>query len=223
MLSQENLAPVLQERSIFMLWEVRRTMSKWVRLHNGVVAEIIPDDATPPSTWYGASFAAQCVEAPENVTVGWVYNPKDGTLAPYAPDIALLRKSKLEELSAACHKAITDGWDVILSDGEIEHFSLEETDQINLTLAVNEVQKGENRYPYHADGKLCRLYSAEDILAIATGAATHKLFHTTYCNHALMWIRRAETVEELRTIVYGAALPEDLALNMEMLLNAAGE
>lgn len=65
------------------------------------------------------------------------------------------------------------------------------------------------------------MYPAEDIIAISNAATAHKLYHTTYCNHMMAWARRAETVEELEGIVYGAELPEDLVANMnEILTNA---
>ena len=36
------------------------------------------------------------------------------------------------------------------------------------------------------------------------------------------WVRRCETAEELETVTYGAALPEDLTANMAAVLEAAG-
>lgn len=122
------------------------------------------------------------------------------------------------QISSACHSAIIAGCDVTLSDGTIAHFSLEETDQINLTTAFNAVQSGATLYPYHADGELCKMYSADDIITIGNAATAHKLYHLTYCNHILAWIRRAETVEELESITYGAELPEDLAANMQEVM-----
>lgn len=136
------------------------------------------------------------------------------------PDISVLAEKKTAEISAACHAAIVTGIDVTLSDGTTGHFSLQETDQINLTTAYNAVQQGAAGYPYHADDQLCRVYPAEDIIAIGNAATAHKLYHTTYCNHLMAWARRAETVEELAGIDYGVELPEDLAKNMQEVLNA---
>lgn len=138
------------------------------------------------------------------------------------PDISALREDKATELSEACHSAIVAGVDVTLSDGTTGHFALEETDQINLTTAYNAVQTGAAGYPYHADGQLCKMYPASDIIAISEAATAHKMHHTTYCNHLMAWARRAETVDELSGITYGAELPEDLAANMaEVMSNAA--
>lgn len=141
---------------------------------------------------------------------------------PLVPDIESIRAAKLSELSTACNTAITAGCDVTLTDGTVEHFSLQETDQINLSTAVAACEQGATAYPYHADGQLCRLYPAADIVAIGTAVTKHKLYHTTYCNHVMTWARRVETVDELQGITYGAALPEDLAANMEAVLGNAG-
>lgn len=138
-----------------------------------------------------------------------------------APDLEEVRQGKMEELSAACREIIVAGCDVTLSDGTTGHYTLEETDQINLTAALAAVQDGADGYPYHADGQLCRLYPAVDILAVAQAATAHKLYQTTYCNHLMAWVRRAETVEELEGIIYGVELPADLKAHMEGVLGNA--
>ena len=132
-----------------------------------------------------------------------------------------IRTDKLAELSASCNAAITAGMDVETTQGT-EHFSLQETDQINLTTALSAVQSGASGYPYHADGQLCRLFTAAEIQAIAAASVRHKLYHTTLCNHLLTWARRAETKEELSVITYASdGMPEDLAANMAAVLAAA--
>lgn len=131
------------------------------------------------------------------------------------------REAKISEMSAACNAAIVAGMDVETTQGT-EHFSLEETDQINLTTAYNAILAGAAAYPYHADGQLCRMFSAEEIQAISTASISHKLYHTTLCNHLMSWARRAETAEELAGITYAADnLPEDLAANMAAVLSVA--
>lgn len=62
---------------------------KTVRLDKNVVVEIIPEYALPVETWYGEKFAAQCMEAPDEVEQGWVYDPESGTFSepvPYEPE-----------------------------------------------------------------------------------------------------------------------------------------
>lgn len=192
---------------------------KTVRLQSNVVVEIIPDYALPVAQWYGEAFAAQCVEAPDDVSQGWVYDGENFTCP--ALDLSALRTAKLSELSAACNSAIVAGCDVTLPSGTSGHIALTDEDQINLTTAVGAVQKGAAGYPYHLDGQLCAIYPAADILAMGEAATAHKLYHTTYCNHLMAWARRA-AADELEGITYGAELPTDLAANMEAILNAVG-
>ena len=129
-----------------------------------------------------------------------------------------IRADKLEELSASCNAAITAGMDVETTKGT-EHFSLQETDQINLTTALSAVQSGSVSYPYHADGQLCRLFSAKEIQDIAEASIKHKLYHTTLCNHLMTCVRRTKDRKELADIKYSIEnLPQDLKQNMMNIL-----
>lgn len=130
------------------------------------------------------------------------------------------RVAKHAEISAASEAAIYAGMDVETTQGT-EHFSLTEKDQINLTTAKNAVDKGAAAYPYHADGEMCRIFTAAEINAISQASIAHIIYHTTYCNHLFDWIRRADAVE-LAGITYGAELPGDLAAHMQEILTQAG-
>lgn len=133
-----------------------------------------------------------------------------------------IRTEKLSSLSETCNQTIVAGMDVETTEG-VEHFSLEETDQINLTTALSAIEQGAKGYPYHADKKLCRMFTAVEIKAIAEKATAHKLYHTTLCNHLLTLARRATTTAELDEITYSAdCLPPDLAENMKKILVATG-
>lgn len=152
--------------------------------------------------WNEEEYQAWCAENPE-------------------PDhLDAAKTAKESELSTACNQAIVTGMDVKTTQGT-EHFSLQETDQINLTTAYNAVMAGAEQYPYHADGKLCRMFTADEIKAISAASIQHKMYHTTLCNHLLTWARRAETAEELDGITYTEeGLPEDLAQNMAQIMTA---
>ena len=133
-----------------------------------------------------------------------------------------IQTEKLSNLSETCNQTIVAGMDVETTEG-VEHFSLEETDQINLTTALSAIKQGAKGYPYHADKKLCRMFTAVELNAIAEKATAHKLYHTTLCNHLLILVRRATTTAELDKITYSAdCLPPDLAENMKKILVAAG-
>ena len=133
-----------------------------------------------------------------------------------------IQTEKLSNLSETCNQTIVAGMDVETTEGT-EHFSLEETDQINLTTALSAIEQGAKGYPYHADKKLCRMFTAVELKVIAEKATAHKLYHTTLCNHLLILARRATTTAELDEITYSAdCLPLDLAENMKKILVAAG-
>lgn len=132
-----------------------------------------------------------------------------------------IQAEKLSNLSETCNQTIVAGMDVETTEG-IEHFSLEETDQINLTTALSAIGQGARGYPYHADKKLCRMFTAVELKAIAEKATAHKLYHTTLCNHLLTLVRQATTAEELDAITYSIdSLPINLQENMNKIIAAA--
>ena len=57
---------------------------KIVLVKENKVREIIPEYALPVEKWYGAAFAAECVEAPDEVEQGWVYDPVTGVFSEFA-------------------------------------------------------------------------------------------------------------------------------------------
>lgn len=156
-----------------------------------------------------------------------LYKWEDGQILPRTPeeiqedmqpDLETVEATKLTEVDKACTATIHAGTEVELPSGT-ERFSFKPEDQINLKAAIDEVKAGAAGYPYHADGQLCRIYPAADIIAIGTGLEQHKLYHTTYCNHLNVWIRRAVDMKELEGIVYGVDLPEDLATHIQGVLS----
>ena len=70
---------------------------KTVCISNGVVSEVIPAYALPVEKWYGTQFAAQCVEAPDEVEQGWTYNAQTGAFSePVTPTPALDELTQLQ-------------------------------------------------------------------------------------------------------------------------------
>lgn len=131
-------------------------------------------------------------------------------------DVEQVREAKRQEIGEACSAAIYAGIDVGGS-----RYSLTEHDQTEIMAQYAAVKEGAAAVPYHADGELCRMYTAEEFAALAQAATGHVFYHRTYCNHVNAWIRRAG-LEELDRIVYGAELPEDLGESMAAILSAAG-
>lgn len=200
---------------------------------------------TGPQDWYGAEIPSGYAAVSENLDLTGFYTAKgfvipafeDGAMIDYdvnqtaldawnethpTPDpLDETKADKLDELSAACNLAIVTGCDVTLSGGSTGHIALTNEDQINLTNAFASVSTGVEQYPYHLDGQLCALFSSADIAIMAQAATSHKLYHTTYYNHLKAWVERCETVEAVAAITYGSELPEDLAVNMAAILEAA--
>ena len=83
------------------------------------------------------------------------------------------------------------------------------------------IAAGAQAVPYHADGELCRMYTAAEFSALAQAATAHVFYHRTYCNHVNAWIARAG-LDELAEIEYGAELPADLAASMARIMQEAG-
>lgn len=122
---------------------------------------------------------------------------------PYEPTMDDLRASKRREVSADCEKIIYTG----VSVGN-DHFALTEKDQLNLFGKQAQIAAGVTQLEYHADGKPCRYFGPEEMLAIVQAAMWHVSYHTTYCNALNMWIAGTETAEELQAVFYGADVPE---------------
>ena len=131
-------------------------------------------------------------------------------------DAEQVRAAKLQEIGLACTAAIYAGVDV----GDA-HYSLTEHDQTELMAQNAAIAAGAQAVPYHADGELCRMYTAAEFSALAQAATAHVFYHRTYCNHVNAWIARAG-LDELAAIEYGAELPADLAASMAQIMQEAG-
>lgn len=122
--------------------------------------------------------------------------------------VEIVRENTVTLMSAACAAAITSGVDVVLSDGNTYHFSLELEDQLNLLSLQGMIASGAEAVPYHADGEECRYYSAADFGEIAEAATFWKLYQESYFNSLRGYIRSMETIAELLAVSYGMEIPE---------------
>lgn len=153
----------------------------------------------------------------------FLFRYENGKVIAKTPDELLpaldqMRQEKLAVVGRMCQNTIYAGVEV---GGR--HYSLSEHDQIELMGQSDAIKQGVVSVPYHADGELCRLYTAEEFSEIATAATAHIFYHRTYCNHLNAWIRRSTTVDEVSGIAYTgniADLPSDLAANIQGLLTA---
>lgn len=137
-----------------------------------------------------------------------------------AAQLPALAEAKKAQVNAACQALIYSGLDVELSGG-VQHFALTPNDQTNIDSMFSAVTLGATQYPYHADGAVCVMYPAADIMALYVAYKSFVTQQTTYCNFLRAWIDRETDPDTLAAIAYGSPLPEDLAAQMQQILQAA--
>lgn len=120
-----------------------------------------------------------------------------------------VKSMKIAEMSNICNKVITNGFDVFLSDNNLHHFSLTTQDQLNLITLSSMVASGEEQIPYHADGELCRFYSAEDINTITSAATQFKTYQISYFNALKAYIESLDDMNKIGAITYGIDIPAE--------------
>lgn len=121
--------------------------------------------------------------------------------------IDYVKDVKILEMSKVCKKVITEGFDIILNDGNNYHFSLTIEDQINL-LNISNMMTTDEKIIYHADGERCRYFSKEDMSMIINKANNFKTYHTTYFNCLKAYITTLRDFETIESITYGIDLPD---------------
>lgn len=121
--------------------------------------------------------------------------------------IDFIRNAKIEQMSKICHDTIVNGIDVVLSDGESHHFSLEIEDQIKIQALALKAQNGAETLFWHEDDKPCQFYSASDIMTIYDALETIQTFETTWFNSLKMYIMSMDTVEQISAVTYRMDIP----------------
>lgn len=123
--------------------------------------------------------------------------------------VAFVKESKIKEMSDKCEKAITNGVDIVLSDGQSHHFSLSIEDQINLLSISFMLASGTvETISYHADGEYCKEYSLADMNLIVSTAISYKTYHVTYFNSLKFYINSLRSIAKISAIEYGCEIPE---------------
>lgn len=131
-----------------------------------------------------------------------VENPNDEVTLEFA------REAKIKSLSAQCRATIEAGFDIELFDLMTHHFSLDTQDQLNL-ITLSALAETETLIPYHADGELCKFYTAAEIKQIVAAATQFKMYHTTYFNALKQYINSLDSIDTIASITYGIELPEE--------------
>lgn len=129
----------------------------------------------------------------------------------YVPTIEDIRAAKISEMSASKEYAVGQGFNVTLTDGSVEHFSLSNEDQLYLTALQTSVLAGQDPIPWHvSDASIpCKEYSNAD-MAIITGTAMNIIvYHVTYLKDITRYINSIEDKETLNKVTYGMVIPEE--------------
>ncbi len=170
------------------------------------INEVFP--GTPVTERFDEFYTSRLIALlPENdlPPVGYIYDSVTGEFTPppetpYYPPVETLPQAiemKIAEINAACNAAIITGFDYNQS-----HYSLAETDQINI-LAYMDAAKAGNSIAYHADNEECRIYSANEFALIGAEAVKFKAYHTTYCNLLKFQVRGMADIDAVLAVKYG--------------------
>ena len=145
------------------------------------------------------------IEIPEAPTEEPVEEP-----ATEDPDITLefIKEAKIKQMAKICEDTIRHGFDVVLSDGESHHFSLELEDQLKIQALALKAQAGDTMLYWHPDGELCTFYSAADVMKIYGELERIQTMQTTYFNSLKYYINSLQTIEDVSAITYGTPIPE---------------
>lgn len=125
--------------------------------------------------------------------------------------LTTVRNEKIKSLNEVCNKTITNGVNVLLSDGMYHHFKLTIEDQINLANIQHTMLTTNSNIIYHETGKVCQIYSREDMSKILRDVNNFKNHHTTYFNLLKYCINNMTDVDNINNIKYGDDL---LSLNI---------
>ena len=117
--------------------------------------------------------------------------------------IVTARKVKLQQLSSICKAKITNGFNIILKDGNNYHFKLTVEDQLNLINLENQLNAGAATFIYHATDLPCQVFDREDMHAIIATFRKHTLYHTTYFNAVKQYISTLTDIDKIEAFSYG--------------------
>lgn len=126
--------------------------------------------------------------------------------------LVIIKEHLITQLSQMRELKICDGFDVVLSDGVLHHFSLSQDDHLNLLSLDGMRSMYSAGIPYQADNEPMRLYSEEDFNAILAGAAACRAKHYVYCKNLCAYVNTLETLAEFQGVFYGMEIPSEFQI-----------
>lgn len=117
-----------------------------------------------------------------------------------------VQEAKINALNNICHEQIVSGFDH--TDGH--HYSLQETDQLNLqALSLMASQGQPTSWKY--DNGVCQFYTPEEMLALTGYATKYIMYHSTYYNQLKDQIKKMTSIDDIIAINYGVELDSEHA------------
>lgn len=139
------------------------------------------------------------------------------------------KKTKIEYLDSTCENTIYAGTDVTLSDGSVEHFTLDDKDQLDLSGIGLQLLQGAEQIAWHKDDKTasCKFYSAADGTAIIQTLTMFRTYHITYFRDLRIYVNSLTDIDSVNAIEYGSVIPDeyksDVLKTIEVQMGLASE
>lgn len=140
-----------------------------------------------------------------------------------------VKKAKIEYLDSTCENTIYAGTDVTLSDGSVEHFTLDAKDQLDLSGIGLQLLQGAEQIAWHKDDETesCKFYSAADGTAIIQTLTLFRTYHITYFRDLRIYVNSLSDADDVNAIEYGSIIPDeyksDVLKSVEAQMGLASE
>ncbi len=134
-----------------------------------------------------------------------------------------LKKYKKQVIGKECTEQINAGIDFEI-DGQTEHFTYNDKDQMNFEKMRNFVAMGIQYIPYHSsttdtETNKCKFYKASDVTALYTQLVLLYLTKTTKCNFLYQFIDSTEDAETLKSLSMNSELTGELKTEYDNIIN----
>lgn len=130
---------------------------------------------------------------------------------------------KIKEIQSAVQADIFAGKDVVLSNGNTEHFAFTIEDQSNIANLYMTVISSNGKIaalPFHSHGNYCREYPIADIVMIYIEMQKCITEKTTIANFTIQKVREAQDKAAVDEIFYGMEFDETTASQINAILTA---
>lgn len=140
-----------------------------------------------------------------------------------------VKKAKIEYLDSTCENTIYAGTDVTLTDGSVEHFTLDAKDQLDLSGIGLQLLQGAEQIAWHKDDETesCKFYSAADGTAIIQTLTMFRTYHITYFRDLRIYVNSLTDIDSVNAIEYGSVIPDeyksDVLKSIEVQMGLASE